>query len=203
MSLSIPPNYRLRVKQRLRVVGYARVHGIKPASRHFGLCRPTVQEWIRRWKAGGEAGLLAALSEAAQATRVACDRRVDQAGACGTALGRTANTTVARACARHPLQCPYDSTRIPRHRRAVAHETASPAAATTEAVRERRTRRIRAGGREGREAATRNDLPVHGVGRLHAVAGAAPVSAVESARQPRLLPPGASGDAIPNAEAAE
>jgi hypothetical protein len=36
MSISIPPKYRLRVKQRQRVVAYARTHDIKPASRHFG-----------------------------------------------------------------------------------------------------------------------------------------------------------------------
>lgn len=57
MSISIPPNCRLRVKQRQRVVAYARA-GIKPASRHFGVARPTAQEWIRRWKAGGDAGLV-------------------------------------------------------------------------------------------------------------------------------------------------
>lgn len=49
MSISIPPDYGLRVKQRQRVLAYARVHGIKPASRHFGLSRATVHEWIRRW----------------------------------------------------------------------------------------------------------------------------------------------------------
>ena len=55
---SIPAQYRLRVKQRLAVVGFAREHGIKPASRHFGCARRTVRTWLRRWKAGGEAGLV-------------------------------------------------------------------------------------------------------------------------------------------------
>jgi transposase InsO family protein len=55
---SIPAQYRLRVKQRLAIVGFAREHGIKPASRHFGFARRTVRTWLRRWKAGGEAGLV-------------------------------------------------------------------------------------------------------------------------------------------------
>jgi transposase InsO family protein len=55
---SIPAQYRLRVKQRLAIVGFAREHGIKPASRHFGFARRTVRTWLRRWKASGEAGLV-------------------------------------------------------------------------------------------------------------------------------------------------
>ena len=39
---AIPTRYRLRVKQRLAVVEVRQTqHGIKPASRHFGLARPT------------------------------------------------------------------------------------------------------------------------------------------------------------------
>lgn len=98
---------------------------------------------------------------------------------------------------------PHHPARIPRHRRAVAHETALPAAATTEAVREGRTSGIGAGRRQGREAATRNDLPVHGLGRLHAVTRAPPLSTTKSAPQPRLLPPGASGVALSDSEAPE
>jgi len=46
---TIPTRYRLRVKQRLAVVEYTREHGIKPASRHFGLARHTVRRWWRDW----------------------------------------------------------------------------------------------------------------------------------------------------------
>ena len=54
----IPARFRLRVKQRLTVVTFARDTGIKTASRHFGLARRTVRTWLRRWKAEGEAGLI-------------------------------------------------------------------------------------------------------------------------------------------------
>ena len=54
----ISARYRLRVKQRLAIVAFAREHGIKPASRHFGFTRRTVRTWLRRWKANGEAGLV-------------------------------------------------------------------------------------------------------------------------------------------------
>lgn len=54
----IPPRYRMKVKQRLAVVRYAREHGIKPASRHFGCTPRTVRTWVRRWRANGEAGLV-------------------------------------------------------------------------------------------------------------------------------------------------
>lgn len=55
---SIPVHHRLRVKQRRRVVDYAIDHGIKPASRHFGVARRTVRTWLRRWRADGECGLV-------------------------------------------------------------------------------------------------------------------------------------------------
>jgi transposase InsO family protein len=58
MSESVPARYRLRVKQRRRVVQYAQVHGLRPAGRHFGVSRHTVRDWVERWKAGGEAGLV-------------------------------------------------------------------------------------------------------------------------------------------------
>ena len=54
----IPSRYRLRVKQRLAVVEYVREHGIKPASRQFGLARPTVQRWWRDWQRAGIQGLV-------------------------------------------------------------------------------------------------------------------------------------------------
>lgn len=58
MSDSIAVRYQLRVKQRRRIVEYAQEHGIKPAGRHFGLDRRTVRRWLRRWQAGGNAGLV-------------------------------------------------------------------------------------------------------------------------------------------------
>lgn len=54
----IPGRYQLRVKQRHRVVRYAEEHGIRAASRHFGLARRTVRTWVRRWKAAGALGLV-------------------------------------------------------------------------------------------------------------------------------------------------
>ena len=57
-TTEIPSRYRLRVKQRLAVVEYVREHGIKPASRQFGLARPTVREWWRNWQQSGIQGLV-------------------------------------------------------------------------------------------------------------------------------------------------
>jgi transposase len=53
-----PTRHRLRVKQRLAVVEYVKEHGIKPASRQFGLARPTVREWWRNWQRAGIQGLV-------------------------------------------------------------------------------------------------------------------------------------------------
>jgi len=39
-------------------VEYATAHGIKPASRHFGLDRRTVRTWVQRARAGGDQGLV-------------------------------------------------------------------------------------------------------------------------------------------------
>jgi transposase InsO family protein len=55
---AIPSRYRLRVKQRLAIVQYAVAHGIKPASRRFGLERKTIRRWRDRWRAEGIAGLV-------------------------------------------------------------------------------------------------------------------------------------------------
>jgi transposase len=57
MGNTVAIRCRLRVKQRERVVAFAAAEGVKPASRHFGLDRRTVRTWLRRWKAGGIAGL--------------------------------------------------------------------------------------------------------------------------------------------------
>lgn len=58
MSEMVPVRYRLRVKQRRRVVQYAEAHGVRPAGRHFGLNRHTVRVWVDRWRTSGEAGLV-------------------------------------------------------------------------------------------------------------------------------------------------
>jgi transposase-like protein len=52
----IPSRYRLRVKQRLAILEYAVKHGIKPASRRFGLERKTIRRWCDCWRAGGITG---------------------------------------------------------------------------------------------------------------------------------------------------
>ena len=57
-NVVIPPQYRVRVKQRLKVLAYAEEHGLKPAARHFAISRTTVREWRDRRDAHGEAGLL-------------------------------------------------------------------------------------------------------------------------------------------------
>ena len=58
MKVSIAARRRLRVKQRRRVVEYAKEHGIKPASRTFGLNRVTVRQWWRNWQRAGIQGLV-------------------------------------------------------------------------------------------------------------------------------------------------
>ena len=57
-DVEIPSQYRVRVKQRLRVLAYAKEHGLKPAARHFALSRTTVREWRDRRDAQGPTGLL-------------------------------------------------------------------------------------------------------------------------------------------------
>ncbi len=58
VDVVIPTRYRLRVKQRLAVVEYVETHGIKPASRYFGLERKTVRRWWRGWQREGVQGLV-------------------------------------------------------------------------------------------------------------------------------------------------
>ncbi len=54
----VPPRYHAQVKRRMTIVSYASEHGIKPASRHFGLARRTIRTWLRRWQADGSRGLV-------------------------------------------------------------------------------------------------------------------------------------------------
>jgi hypothetical protein len=57
-DVMIPSQYRVRVKQRLRVLAYAEEHGLKPAARHFALSRTTVRQWRDRHRDQGPEGLL-------------------------------------------------------------------------------------------------------------------------------------------------
>jgi transposase InsO family protein len=54
----IPKPYRLRVRERLVILEYAMMHGIKPAAARFGLNCKTVRRWRDRWKAAGVDGLI-------------------------------------------------------------------------------------------------------------------------------------------------
>ena len=59
MELSkIPVRYRLRVRQRLAVLGYVQAHSLLGASQRFGFSRTTIREWRTRWRAEGPAGLI-------------------------------------------------------------------------------------------------------------------------------------------------
>ena len=68
-DLVIPPQYRVRVKQRLRVLAYAEEHGLKPAARHFALSRTTVREWRDRRDAQGPGGSCGCLRTTSPTTR--------------------------------------------------------------------------------------------------------------------------------------
>ncbi len=54
----IPTRYRLRVKQRLRVLEFTRQIGVRAANRRFGISRNIVREWKRRFEAEGVLGLV-------------------------------------------------------------------------------------------------------------------------------------------------
>ena len=58
MAESVPVRFQLRVKRRTKVVEFASLYGIKPASRHFGLDRRTIRAWLRRWREQGTHGLV-------------------------------------------------------------------------------------------------------------------------------------------------
>src|SRR5262249_43322332 len=56
-DLVIPPQYRARVKHRLKVLAYVDERGVNPAARHFALSRVTVRQWRDRRRADGIRGL--------------------------------------------------------------------------------------------------------------------------------------------------
>src|SRR3990172_11275776 len=51
--------YRGKLRERLAVLAYVKVHGVAPAAQRFGLDRKTVRTWRDRYRAQGEAGLVA------------------------------------------------------------------------------------------------------------------------------------------------
>ncbi len=57
-ALKIAVRYHWRVRSRLAVLAYVAEHGVKGASRRFGLDRKTIREWRRRWQAAGVVGLV-------------------------------------------------------------------------------------------------------------------------------------------------
>ncbi|MCC6129843.1 MAG: transposase [Acidobacteria bacterium] len=65
--IGIPCRYLLRVKQRMRVVSYAKENGIRPAARHFALSRQTVRKWLRSYQARGAEGLIPLYAERREA----------------------------------------------------------------------------------------------------------------------------------------
>src|SRR5262249_38090827 len=50
--------YRWRVRQRLMVIHYARLHGPTAAARRFGVCVRTIRRWRVRWRTSGLEGLV-------------------------------------------------------------------------------------------------------------------------------------------------
>lgn len=57
-ALKIAPRYHWWVRSRLAVFAYVAEHGVKGASRRFGLDRKAIREWRRRWQAAGVVGLV-------------------------------------------------------------------------------------------------------------------------------------------------
>lgn len=57
-TASIPARYRLKVKQGLAILEYARSHSLLGASRRFAMNRKTIREWRTRYRAQGVRGLI-------------------------------------------------------------------------------------------------------------------------------------------------
>ena len=49
---------RWRVRQRLMVIHFARVHGPTAAGRRFGISVRTIRRWRARWRQGGLVALV-------------------------------------------------------------------------------------------------------------------------------------------------
>src|SRR5260370_37663356 len=57
-DVKVRPQYRTRVRYRLRVLEYAWQHGRAAAGRHYGLSARTIRRWRKRWRRGGIEGLV-------------------------------------------------------------------------------------------------------------------------------------------------
>src|SRR5258708_15759579 len=57
-DVKVRPQYRTRVRYRLRVLEYAWQHGPAAAGRHYGLSARTIRRWRKRWRRGGLDGLV-------------------------------------------------------------------------------------------------------------------------------------------------
>lgn len=184
----IPTRYRLRVKQRLVVVEYAKEYGIKPASRHFGLTRVTVRQWWRNWQRAGIQGLVPRYP-ARRRRRIGEDvvalitlaRREHKFGANRTQIWlarvhyvRVATETIQRVF--RDIGVPHlVKTRRRRPKQLKLFEKEHPGDSVQVDVKVVTRGRSRW-------------VPVHGDRRLHARAGAAALSTPESSLQPRVPP---------------
>src|SRR5258705_10768889 len=56
-DVKVRPQYRTRVRYRLRVLEYAWQHGPAAAGRHYGLSARTIRRGRKRWRRGGTEGL--------------------------------------------------------------------------------------------------------------------------------------------------
>ena len=57
-DVKVQLQYRWRVRQRLMVLHFARLHGPTAAARRFGVSVRTIRRWRVRWRAGGLAALV-------------------------------------------------------------------------------------------------------------------------------------------------
>src|SRR3989441_8045892 len=57
-DVKVRMQYRWRVRQRLMVLHFARLHGPTAAARRFGVSVRTIRRWRVRWRQGGLEGLV-------------------------------------------------------------------------------------------------------------------------------------------------
>ena len=167
MADRIAGRHKLRVKQRRRVVEYALEQGIKPSARHFGLARRTVRTWVRRWNAGGEAGLVPQYPATRKRRLPEITRELIRIARVDHRYGACASLAEARPWP--PGQRRHDSTRLPGDRHPRVDQDAEAPTQADAAVREGRAWRLRASGRQGGEATAREGVSVHRDRRLHAL----------------------------------
>ena len=191
--------YRGKLRERLAVLAYVKVHGVAPAAQRFGLDRKTVRTWRDRYRAHGESGLVPRYPTrrprripAETVALIAHARTECRYGACRTRLWlirvheRTVATkTITRIC---------EDLGLPPLQRVKAE----PGPTAAHAVRETAPRGFRPGRRQGREARRHEGLPVHRSGRLHPPAGPPPLSPPESAVESRVFRRGTESLPIPD-----